>query len=99
VIVEVSEERGCLRNTDLVVHVSDKQSHFLIDVLTKFGTKRTRTMCTWVKDSKSASSQGPRIRYDIKHWYYCCWRKDFNLKISYDTKEDDELTVRYKTIP
>jgi len=38
VIDEVSEERGCLRNAVLVVHVSDKQSHFLIEALSKSGT-------------------------------------------------------------
>jgi hypothetical protein len=31
VIDEVFEEKGCLRNKVLVVHVSDKQSHFLIE--------------------------------------------------------------------
>ena len=28
-IDEVLEEKGCIRNTVLVVHVSDKQSHYL----------------------------------------------------------------------
>ena len=88
-IDEVSEEKNCFRNTVMVVHVSDKQSHFLIEALSKSGTEWTRTLCTWVKETGSARSQGPRIRYDIEHWY-CCWRKDFNPKISYDTKEDDE---------
>ena len=88
-IDEVSEEKNCFRNTVMVVHVSDKQSHFLIKALSKSGTEWTWTLCTWVKETGSARSQGPRIRYDTEHWY-CCWRKDFNPKISYDTKEDDE---------
>ena len=88
-IDEVSEERGCLRNTVLAVHVSDKQSHFLIEASSKSGTEWACTMCTWVKKTGSERSQGPRIRYDTEH-LFCCWRKNFNPKISYDTKEDDE---------
>ena len=88
-IDEVSEEKGCLRKPVLVVHVSDKQSHFLIEALSKSRTDWTWTMYTWVKETGSARSQGPRNRYDTEQWFFC-WRKDCNPKISYDTKEEDE---------
>ena len=85
-----SDAKGCLRSTVLVVHVSDKQSHYLIEALTnKREDEWTWTMCTWVKESGSARQQGPRMRYDTEHWFYC-WRKKFNPKINYDTKDDDE---------
>jgi len=67
VIGEVSEERGYLRNKILVFHVSEKQSHFLIEALSKSGTEWTWTMCTWVKEAGSARFQGPGIRCDTEH--------------------------------
>jgi len=70
-IDDISEEKNCLRNTVLVVHGSDKQSHFLIEALPKSGVDWTWTICTWVKETGSARSQGPMIRYDIEKWFCC----------------------------
>ena len=86
---EVSEEKSCLRNLVLVVHLSDKQIDFLVDAMRKSESEWTWTLCTWVKETGSARSQGPRMRYDSEHWM-CCWRTTFNPKFVYDTNEDDE---------
>ena len=85
----ISEEKGRSRSTDLVVHISDKQVDFLIENLRKSEYEWTWTICSWVKETRSARSTSPRIRYDTELWLYC-WRIEFSPKFNYNANEDVE---------
>ena len=83
----VSEENGGSRSTVLVLHIIDNQVDFFIEALRKSESEWTWTIYSWVKETGSARSQGPRMRYDTKLWL-CCRRAEFNPKFNYDTNED-----------
>ena len=80
---------GLPSNIALIVHVSDKQMHYLQQALEDSGW--AWTVFTWAKQ-KTARTQGAQYRYDAEYWLVC-HKKNKKPTFYYDSRDPERYAI------